>query len=447
MAYRFSRRTLLRGMWQGTVASVALPLLEGFLDGHGNAYADGTPLPVRFILGFWGCGVRLEHWVPRRVGAGYDTPAELQPYRDHGVLDYLSVVSGTSIRITRPGTPPHHVGTGAVLTGGPVDVIGGNSSATHYTAMAYPTVDQVVAQAVGDQTPFRSVQIGISEDVERVEGPTAQFLSHNGPNSPNPAITSPAALYRLLFGVLPLQPSHKSILDLVNEDIRRLQKRVSTADARRLDAYYTNIRSIEKGIGRPAASCASPDEVTDSYARTATGEQLEARSEAMWALLSVAFACDLTRVAAVQFTSAIPQTVFSSLGLTGPLHGLTHRPPTPEMLEQLHQTIVFTQTRFARLLASLKSQADGMGNVLDNTVAYLTSDLQDAVTHSNDDYPILVAGRAGGFLKYPGVHYRSPNGENTTNVLLTVLRAAGVRVETFGYGNSVSSTRLAAIEA
>jgi hypothetical protein len=447
MAYRFSRRTLLRGAWQGAIASVALPVLEGFLDNHGEAHADGSPLPVRFVLGFWGCGVRLDQWVPHAQGPGYDVPAELQPYREQGVLDYLSVVSGMSIRVTVPGTPPHHVGAGAVLSGGPVNVVGGLGAAMHYTSMAHPTVDQVVAQAVGDNTPFRSVQIGISEDVDRAEGPTSQFLSHNGPDSPNPPITSPAELYRLLFGVRPPRPSHRSILDLVSGDIQSLQRRVSAADARRLDEYFTNIRTIERGLGRPTAGCATPAPVNETYPRTPAGEPLEARSTAMWALLRVAFACDLTRVASIQFTSTLPQTVFSELGLTGPLHGLTHEPPTPELLQKIHETVVFTQTQFARLLAQLKAQPEGRDNILNNSVVYLTSDLQDAVTHATDDYPILVAGRARGFLRYPGVHYRSATSENTTDVLLTVLRAAGVKIDSFGYGNSVSSTPLAAIEA
>ena len=45
------RRRLLRGMLNGGAVTLALPLLNTFLNGNGNALADGKPMPVRF--GTW----------------------------------------------------------------------------------------------------------------------------------------------------------------------------------------------------------------------------------------------------------------------------------------------------------------------------------------------------------------------------------------------------------
>ena len=44
----FNRRRVLRGMLNGGAVTVGLPLLNTFLNGNGNAMADGTPMPVRF---------------------------------------------------------------------------------------------------------------------------------------------------------------------------------------------------------------------------------------------------------------------------------------------------------------------------------------------------------------------------------------------------------------
>ena len=43
---KLHRRTLLRGLFQGSAAMVALPLLDCFLDGNGTALADGAPIPA-----------------------------------------------------------------------------------------------------------------------------------------------------------------------------------------------------------------------------------------------------------------------------------------------------------------------------------------------------------------------------------------------------------------
>ena len=57
--------------------------------------------------------------------------------------------------------------------------------------------------------------------------------------------------------------------------------------------------------------------------------------------------------------------------------------------------------------------------MLDNCAILASSDMSDGKAHNITDYPILVAGKGGGFLKYPGVHYRVASAENTSKALLT----------------------------
>ena len=47
------RRRVLRGMLNGGAVTVALPLLNCFLNGNGNALADGKPMPIRFGTYYW----------------------------------------------------------------------------------------------------------------------------------------------------------------------------------------------------------------------------------------------------------------------------------------------------------------------------------------------------------------------------------------------------------
>src|SRR3982751_4276773 len=89
----FDRRFLLRGVFQGGAVTMALPLLDCFLDGNGQALADtGKRIPTRFGTYFWGCGLTKELFIPKTVGANYETTqqlASLEPYKKK-----ISVFSG-----------------------------------------------------------------------------------------------------------------------------------------------------------------------------------------------------------------------------------------------------------------------------------------------------------------------------------------------------------------
>jgi len=62
---RLSRRRVLRGMLNGAAVSVALPLLDCFLNDNGTAMAGNAPLPLRFGTWTWGLGMSEAVFVPR----------------------------------------------------------------------------------------------------------------------------------------------------------------------------------------------------------------------------------------------------------------------------------------------------------------------------------------------------------------------------------------------
>src|SRR3954471_8477936 len=78
----FNRRRALRGMVGGSAVTVALPFLNCFLNGNGTALADGTPLPVRFGTWAWGLGMNEKIFVPKKLGADFDLPEEIEALKD-----------------------------------------------------------------------------------------------------------------------------------------------------------------------------------------------------------------------------------------------------------------------------------------------------------------------------------------------------------------------------
>jgi hypothetical protein len=161
-------------------------------------------------------------------------------------------------------------------------------------------------------------------------------------------------------------------------------------------------------------------------------------------LLALAFSCDITRVASVQFTGSVGYTVFSDIGQNMGHHDMTHEAARND---QVDASTIYTMERLAYLLAALRNTPEGNGNLLDNSCVLVSSDCSSGLTHSTFDQPVIVAGAGGGALKYPGVHYRSPNGENTSDILLACLKSVCPEATEVGGGLGYSNTPASAIMA
>jgi hypothetical protein len=83
--------------------------------------------------------------------------------------------------------------------------------------------------------------------------------------------------------------------------------------------------------------------------------------------------------------------------------------------------------------------------VLDHCAILGTTDCSYGRQHLLEEYPLIVAGTANGNLK-TGLHYRSPSSENTSRLMLTLARAMGLTLDSFGAAEGKSDTGLSAIE-
>jgi len=110
------RRGFLRGLAFGVPVAIGLPVLEHFLNGNGNAFADGEALPRRFGVFFWGNGRGMDasRWNPAATGTSWEVSPQLEPLAAY--KPYLNIVSGTKIKL---GNSPqgHHRGSVGILSG------------------------------------------------------------------------------------------------------------------------------------------------------------------------------------------------------------------------------------------------------------------------------------------------------------------------------------------
>lgn len=437
-----SRRGFLRGTLGGAAVSIALPWLET-LAGKA-AHAQGA-FPTRFGLFFWGNGIRPDRWVPSGEGIGdaWQLSPQLMPLAP--VKDLITVVSGTALKV--PNEIPHHSGTAGVLTGRPLWV-----KSHEDQTMNGPTIDQVIAADIGGETRFRSLEVGCYL--------SRWTISFNGPDNINPPETSPALLFERLFGpafrapgeetaVDPKLALRRSVLDAVTADIGRFQRGLSAADRARLDQHLTGVRELERRIARleadppDLAACVRPEAPPgdDAYDYIDGKPQLSTKSRVMCDLIAMALACDQTRVWSYQITS--PLTSLQIADSTQGHHQLTHDEPEPQ--QQVDRIVTAIITEYAYLVQRLAAIDEGGESLLDHTALLATSDISLGRTHSLDEFPIVIAGKANGRLR-TGLHYRSPFAENTGRVMLSLLRACGLNAGSWGAEGGYTEDALGAIE-
>lgn len=433
------RRTLLKGFLGGALISIGLPPLEFFFNNNGNAYACGGVIPRRFGMFFWGNGNRPDRWVPAQEGTDWALSEELAPLAN--IQHKLSVISGMAVKF--PNTSPHGTGAAGLLTG--FDLIPEGDGTTY----AGPTIDQYIANAIGGDTLYRSLQTSPSGGAG---------MSYNGPSSRNPAEASPYALFERLFGdsfhlpgdggvIDPTLALRQSVLDAVLEDANRLKSQVGSADKLRLDQHMEGIRELEQRLARlqedppQLDACARPTPPLSDYPAIEGRPQLSAISRAQCDLLVMALSCDQTRVFGHYFSDPVSDLLYSQSSAGH--HDLTHNELDPQ--EEVHEITIEIITELAYLLEKMESVMEGDETLLDNSVVLATSEVSLAQTHAIDDLPIVVAGTGCGTLK-TGIHYRSYTSENASKVLLTVVRAMDINAASYGDAEGEATDGLSEIE-
>ena len=229
---------MLRGLFQGSAAMVALPLLDCFLDGNGTALADGSPIPTRFGTFFWGCGLTKVLSQPKSTGYDYEDMPQLKSLKPW--KDKYNFLSGYRAYVDRKANIQHWSGNAAISTG---------VAPTNDNQFDAETIDQTIAKVIGKGSRFRSIEIACS-------GNKRESYSSLGGVNANPPEASPQGLYTRLFGPGfqdgkgdwkpdPEVMLQQSVLSVVAEDRKRLMDSVGAADKARLEQYFNSVRELE----------------------------------------------------------------------------------------------------------------------------------------------------------------------------------------------------------
>lgn len=424
------RRTFLKGL--GTV--LALPMLDAMTP----ALAATAKAPVRLAFVYMPNGIDMRNWIPSYDGPFRELPPILKPLEamknDFMMLSNLAHATGNA---WQSGPGDHGRACGAYLTG--IHVL---KSTTEVRAGV--SCDQLIARKVGQETRFPSLELGL-EDARQSGSCDSGYscaytnnLAWKNETQPLPPILEPRAVFERLFGDgIKMSPEQRarenqlqrSILDYVNEDLKKLKGAVGPSDKRKLDQYETAVREIELQIERAEKDNAQINPGLEKPYGTPSnfGDHFKLITD----MLTVAFQADLTRVATFIVTREGTPRAYPEIGVPEGHHPLTHHRGNLEFLDKVCQINTYHVAQFAKWIEKLKSIKEGESNILDNSIIVYGAGMSDGNNHIHEDLPTLVAGRGGNVFK-PGRRIVYQKETPMTNLFLTFMDRMGLHMEQFG---------------
>jgi hypothetical protein len=418
-----SRRQLLQ-LGAASVGALGLPLLV-----PERAIADNRG-PQRLVIVFTPNGTVPDAFWP--ITGGSETEFALntimQPlaaYRER-----LLVVKGLNIAVAQTGPGgPHQKGVGGLLTNAELQTGSFTDGDGKMAGWANGiSVDQELAQRIGQNSYLPSLELGVRAAGNEVRS----RISYSGPGAPMPPINAPEVAYdRLFSSFLQKDPAvvarRQSVLAAVKQQYDVLTPTLSRTDQTKLEQHQDLMRGIERRLGiDTGGECASPQ----APGQMAVDDEntMPAITAAHLDLITAAFACDLTRIVTLQFSSAINEIRYPWLPSLGSGHMLSHSTDAAAQAEiVLRET--WTASQIANLMSQLATVPEGNGTMLDNTLIVWANELGWGSSHTHNDIPFLLAGGA------PGVRfgrYMQLGATGHGALLASLLNVMGVAAEGFG---------------
>jgi hypothetical protein len=444
----FSRRHFLRGVG----VALALPWLESMPWAGSSAAAAGLPAgaaaagaqaaakagpPLRLGIVFFSNGVEPTEWWAKGSGATMELGPAARPMLPH--REDMVFIRGLFNQSAFVSTSPH-LGRMNLLSGAPV-------SLDPNVIRVGTTMDQVIANAIGDRTAIPSLVLGVEPNELRLEDGLSMIygssLSWTSPSKPATKEIYPSRAFDRLVGDGSGRALDRSILDAVQAESAALKPKVSRDDHHKLNEYFEGIRDIEKRIER-----ANKEERLEGWRPTLEKpdmprpknelpQNVPDHMKLMLDLIVLAFQMDKTRVATLMLNNDLSQMNFKFVeGVQGALHlDLTHNGHVADKEAMYLKTNQFHIQQFAYLTQRMKDITEGETSLLDNSILMCASSLFDGDLHGADQLPVLITGKGGGTIKGGRIlDYKDKGDANRRmcSLHLSIMDRMGVKLDGFG---------------
>jgi len=308
------------------------------------------------------------------------------------------------------------------------------------------SVDQFIANklvAAGVKRPIASLLLGANTSDN---GGISQF--YGGANGGNlPTIGSPLSAFNTVFGTaLPTGTSatamlarRKSILDTISGECTSLQSTLGSNEKAKLDAHLTSIQALQNKLTATSTmstggGCMKPTTPgADSGFQYMGGMDALAANAVHQQIIANAFACDITRVACLQYGN--DQKLMVNAPGTGlpydDQHGGFIHSGASSNYANLVKFEAYLATQFVNIINLLKGLADpldatGTKTLFDSTLLIWARDMGDAQNHDQKSMRFVLASGNGGYLKTAAGGRYVKSTERHERILLNVCEAMGI---------------------
>jgi hypothetical protein len=310
------------------------------------------------------------------------------------------------------------------------------------------TLDQVIAAKIGQETTLPSLEVSSETTVQQAAcggGAGACYysstLSFRNEHSPLPMEYNPRKVFLQLFGEGDTPQEREavlrqsgSLLDLISDRTKALQKEVGPSDKAVLDSYLETIREIERRLEKSRARDLSkvklpeaPVGQLDSF-----GDQVKL----MFDLVALAYQANLTRVASYIMVAEGTNRTYNHIGVPDSFHPLSHHANDRERLRRLTLVQTWHTQQFADFIDKMAATPDGDGSLLDHSIFMYGSNMSNSDRHNNYPLPLILVGGGNGTLK-GARHIKLPERTPIANVHLTMLNKFGIEQKSFANSTGV----------
>jgi hypothetical protein len=429
-----SRRTVLKA---GGV-SLGLPLLDAMIPAA-TALAQTAAAP-KLRAGFfyiphgaimWNTpfGKEMDHWTPSGVGDEFKLSPILEPLEAHKRY----VTSFANLENKAPQNSVHTLVPATWLSGvRPAEKATG--------AMMAPTIDQMIAAHIGQDTVLPSLEVAAETPTQSAACGTgacyySSTLSFRNATTPLPMEFNPRKVFVQLFGAGDTPEEREtiarrraSVLDMINERSHDLQQTLGPQDRAVLEDYLESVRETERRVEKASARDLSGIELPD----TPIGEltDFDEQVKLMFDLIALAYQADVTRVASYIMVAEGTNRTYNHIGVSDAFHPVSHHANNLDRIQKLVKIQRYHVERFAEFVAKLANTPDGDGSLLDHAMLMYGSNMSNSDRHNNYPLPVVLVGGANGALQ-GGQHVDLPEYTTLTNLHLTVLNKAGIEMTSF----------------
>jgi Protein of unknown function (DUF1552) len=430
------RRAFLRGAG----ATLALPFLESMLPAMSQVAHAQSSIPLRFTGIFVPHGAAPGYWMAESTEPGFAFPyvfEPLEPFRKHVVL-----TSGLWSKSAE--NPPGVTGADHFVAAA---FMGGEKpkKTTGADIEAGTTIDQIIAQRIGQETLLPSLQLAVEDPGANSsncgEGYSCVYtntISWASPTRPLPMEINPQVVFERMFGSgstpeqrVARRERNQSILDSINGKISSLRQEISVPDRSRLDSFTENVREIERRLAIAASATTTAPE--DFDVPPGIPQSFDEHIKLMFDLLALAYQADITRVGTLLFARDLTGRRYpQSAAPTQSFHGVSHHGEDPALIKELSKINQYHVSMMAYLADKLANTEEGDGTLLDHSLLLYGSNMGNPNQHLHYDVPHVLIGGNNGRLK-GGRHIAYPSKTvSTGNLLLSVLDQFDIHYDSFG---------------